>query len=939
MIQYRLLGPLEAVDGDTRLALGSRKPRALFARLLLDANRTVPVERLVDDLWGTDRPESAVKMVQIYVSQLRKALPPGVLVTQPPGYLVEVAPDALDLSRFNTMRAEGRAALEAGDATAASALLTAALGLWRGPALAEFSEPFAQVEGIHLEEVRLGCLKDRIEADLARGRHRDVIGEIEVLAARHPLRERLHRLLILALYRDGRQAEALSAYERFRRTLDDQVGIEPSPALKQLQRQILNQDPGLEPPAQEPFVRARRGLRADGGEAQGLVGRSDELAQLETLLDAAGGGDGGTVLISGRAGIGKSRLVAELSGRARSRGCTVLSGRCIQLVGVGLPDLPFADPLGPISRSPAVAALADQLQELPRLIPDLADPGTLEPVGANRTDSRLRLFQEVFRVLQQLSAEQPVVLALEDLHWADASTLDLLAFLAHGVARARVLLLGTYRTEEVGLGAPLQRLVSGAIRARAAVSLELEPLGRDDVEALVRVSSETRPSDSLVDAIFARSEGNPLFAKELLAATTRGDAALPPVLRDMLLADVARLDANSRAVLRVAAAARRDAPYELLAAVSPLDELALAEALRQAVEHDLFVPDQTAGTFRFRHALFAEAVYDTLLPGEREVLHERIARALTEEPRLALRGAASAEAAQHWAAARRPQEALAASLEAAKEAEQISGLTEALGHLERVLALWDEVPDAEELAGIALPAVITRAAQLASLSAESEDEMDLRRVVGVLDFDDWVDVAAVAARLGIAAATAEKWLAALEHAGLVEHVEDGYRAAPLAMSEARRLYPAAVVLESVAVRRSARFDQEQLQSLRHANATLRAAAEDTAAAIAADDEFHRLLIAGCGNEELVGALLPIKRALLRYERVYMADPERVERSVAQHDAIIAALERGEHAEAAQLLRENLGSGLPDLSDAVEHVHVPGGLAANVTKEASPAPPR
>ena len=178
----------------------------------------------------------------------------------------------------------------------------------------------------------------------------------------------------------------------------------------------------------------------------------------------------------------------------------------------------------------------------------------------------------------------------------------------------------------------------------------------------------------------------------------------------MLLADVARLDANSRAVLRVAAAARRDAPYELLAAVSPLDELALAEALRQAVEHDLFVPDQAAGTFRFRHALFAEAVYDTLLPGEREVLHERIACRLTEEPRLALRGAASAESAQHWAA-RRPQEALAASLEAAKEAEQISGLTEALGHLERVLALWDEVPDAEELAGVALPAVLSRAAE------------------------------------------------------------------------------------------------------------------------------------------------------------------------------------------------------------------------------------
>ena len=213
------------------------------------------------------------------------------------------------------------------------------------------------------------------------------------------------------------------------------------------------------------------------------------------------------MLISGRAGIGKSRLVAELSRQARSRGVTVLSGRCIQLVGLGLPYLPFADALRPVSRSPALAALAGQLQELPRLIPDLADSGTLEPAGADRTESRLRLFQEVFRVLEQLSAEQPVVVALEDLHWADASTLDLLAFLAHGVGRARVLLLGTYRTEEVGLGEPLQRLVSAAVSARAAVSLELEPLGRDDVEALVRAGSETRPPEALVDPIFARSEG------------------------------------------------------------------------------------------------------------------------------------------------------------------------------------------------------------------------------------------------------------------------------------------------------------------------------------------------------------------------------------------------------------------------------------------------
>jgi DNA-binding SARP family transcriptional activator/DNA-binding GntR family transcriptional regulator len=949
-MEFRLLGPLEAVEGEARLTLGSRKARALLARLLLDANRTVSVQRLVDDLWGDDVPESAPKMVQINVSLLRKVLPAGVLRTQAPGYLVEVAPDALDLSRFSRMRLEGRAALEAGDAAAAAELLAGALGLWRGPALAEFSEPFARIEGAHLEELRLGCLEDRIEADLAAGRHDDVAGELEALTAQHPLRERLHRQQILALYRAGRQAEALEAYERFRRALDDRLGIEPSPALKRLQHRILTQDPGLEPGAGSvagkavdarpkdrvapgaagaprpvpPRTRAAAARPAHGA----FVGREDELAQLEMLLEAAGDGDGTTVLIRGRAGIGKSRLAAELGRRARARGGRVLEGRCIQLAGMGLPYLPFADALRPLAGVPAVTGLAGQLHELPRLIPDLAAGGDAERAELDRTESRLRLFQEVFMVLERLSSERPLVLVLEDLHWADASTLDLLAFLAYGVARTRVLVLGTYRTEEVEPGDPLQRLASGLVAARVAVSLELEPLDRDEVAALVRASGAASAPEALVDTIFARSEGNPLFAKQLLAAASRGEASLPPALRDMLLADVARLGANGRSALRIAAAAGRDAPYDLFCAVTPLDDLELAEALRDAVEHDLLVPDQAVGTFRFRHALFAEAVYETLLPGEREVLHERIARALTAEPALAMSGAAAAECAHHWLAARRPAEALAASLEAATEAERVSGLSEALGHVERVLALWDEVPDAEALAGVALPAILSRAAELAGTSTAGDDEMDLREVVGVLDFAEPADAETVAERLGVAEATAETWLAALEHAGLVARVDGGYRAAPLAMSEANRLYPAAVVLESVAVRRSPPFGEAQLQALREANASFRAASGDAAAASVADDEFHRLLVADCGNDEIVAALLPIKRALLRYELVYMADPERIERSADKHDAIVAALEGGNHAEAAQLLRENLAGGLPDLTDAVEHPELtPGGSPA------------
>jgi DNA-binding GntR family transcriptional regulator len=346
--------------------------------------------------------------------------------------------------------------------------------------------------------------------------------------------------------------------------------------------------------------------------------------------------------------------------------------------------------------------------------------------------------------------------------------------------------------------------------------------------------------------------------------------------------------------------------------VTPLAELQLAGALRETVEHDVLVPDHAAGTFRFRHALFAEAVYGTLLPGEREVLHERLARALTEG------SGGAAEAAQHWAAAGRPVEALEASLRAAREAEAVSGLTEALRHVERVLELWDQVPTAERLSGVALPSVLAWAAELADRSVPQEHELDTRLLVGILGPDEALDARAVAARLGAGPDEAAATLATLEGEGLVERDDDGrFRAAPLAVSEARRLYPTVVVLESLAVRQMPPLEGAALDALRDANQRLRAAAGDPAAAIAADDDFHRVLTAGCGNAHLLAALDPVRRALLRYERIYMREPERIERSVAQHEGIVEALARGEHAEAAQRVRENLSGGLPDLREALE----------------------
>ncbi|MBE2316932.1 alpha/beta fold hydrolase [Solirubrobacter sp. CPCC 204708] len=246
-MDFRLLGPLEVIDGGgVPLKLGGRKPRALLARLALEAGKTVSVEQLVDDLWGEEVPESAVKMVHIHVSALRKALPAGTLHTRPPGYALELPDEALDLDRFERLRREGRVALEDGDAQTAADRFAQALELWRGPALEEFSEPFAHVEAAHLRERQDVCLEDRIDADLALGRHADLVGELESLVATNPLRERLRAQLMVALYRSGRQADALAVYHAYRETLAGQLGLEPSPRMRELERRILRQDATLD---------------------------------------------------------------------------------------------------------------------------------------------------------------------------------------------------------------------------------------------------------------------------------------------------------------------------------------------------------------------------------------------------------------------------------------------------------------------------------------------------------------------------------------------------------------------------------------------------------------------------------------------------------------------------------------------------------------------
>jgi DNA-binding SARP family transcriptional activator len=242
-MEFRLLGPLEVIGHDRLLALGGGRQRSLFVALLLHANEVVSTDRLIDALWGQAPPRTAAKSIQVYVSKLRKELGEGRLVTRAPGYVLKVDHSELDLARFERLLGEARNA----DPHDAAQKLRRALSLWRGPALADLAyEPFVQAEIARLEELRWVALEQRIEADLASGRHAELVGELEALIAEHPLRERLPCQLMLALYRSARQAEALDTYRRARRELSEQLGLEPSEELKGLEQAILTQDPALD---------------------------------------------------------------------------------------------------------------------------------------------------------------------------------------------------------------------------------------------------------------------------------------------------------------------------------------------------------------------------------------------------------------------------------------------------------------------------------------------------------------------------------------------------------------------------------------------------------------------------------------------------------------------------------------------------------------------
>jgi DNA-binding CsgD family transcriptional regulator/tetratricopeptide (TPR) repeat protein len=469
-----------------------------------------------------------------------------------------------------------------------------------------------------------------------------------------------------------------------------------------------------------------------------FVGRAEELGQLVAALERVELGSPVIVLLAGEAGVGKTRLLAELADQAESRRVRVLVGGCMNVGEVGLPYLPIVAALRGFAsdthNEELLATAAKGLPGLDQLLPELASETTAASAWVGL--EQLQLFDAVRALLVRLSEDAPVLVVLEDFHWADRSTRDLLVFLVQTL-HGRVALIVSYRATGVDRHHPLSPVLAGLIRQPNVERLELSPFGRADLAAHLAVISGQHLPGAVVDQIFARSEGNPFYAEELLAAGAgEGDVRLPPTLTDVLLVRVEALSQPAQQMLRVAAVAGREASHHLLAAATGWPEAEVERGLRDAVAGQVLMASAVTESYRFRHALLQEAVYGDLLPGERTRLHATYARLLADADPNDPTGSGAAELAWHCLASHDLPGGLAALVKAAGEAANVFAPSEAYRHLTQALEVWNRVPDAAAVAGVDRVELLVRAAEAASHSGEFRQAVGLaREAVAAIDED------------------------------------------------------------------------------------------------------------------------------------------------------------------------------------------------------------
>ncbi|HUY22853.1 MAG TPA: BTAD domain-containing putative transcriptional regulator [Acidimicrobiales bacterium] len=580
MIAVRLLGPVEVeVDGD-KVALSRTLERALLARLALEPGQPVSTSRLVDDLWGDHAPRDGVASLQGLVYRLRRTLGPEgrCIVRVANGYSLDAEAVQVDVTAFHRLVARARATSASDSPRDAPGLLRAALDLWRGPPLSGLeSLPFVGTQATRLNAARLAALGDRIAADLAAGRHGDVIAELETLVAEHPFEERFWGQLMLALYRSGSQAGALRCFARLRGVLRDELGIDPGPAVAELEQSILRQDPclALAPaapaslpaatgaavpaPDDEP-IDGRRRAAPSGAEfsdlswlapagAVGFVGRLAELDVARSARLRAVAGEQLLLLVTGEPGIGKTRLTAEFAREFDADGDLVLHGRWDE--EPLCPYQAFREALGRYARrAPASLVRADVGPLTPvlgRIVPELVEnhgaggllvdggpegesdgqgeskgerEGEREGEGEGEGEGeRYQAFDAVSRWIDAIAARRRLVLVLDDLHWADRPSLLLLEYLLRSTSPSPVLIVATYRQTDAKVAGWFSESLAGIRRTASVERVALGGLSAAETQELVEAAigrSLTDPEAVGAANLQRHTGGNPFFLQEVV---------------------------------------------------------------------------------------------------------------------------------------------------------------------------------------------------------------------------------------------------------------------------------------------------------------------------------------------------------------------------------------------------------------------------------------
>ena len=658
MIGLRAFGPLTVMTVDDARTVPQRRERALLAILVVAASEPVPTGRLIDQLWSGEPPPRAHTSLQVAISRLRTTLEPGRVRRAPAGHLVHVgngyalriAASAVDVWRFaadaRRVAADHGQPAQSADGGDRLARCDAALAAWTGTPYADCADTaVVRAEVDRLIEARLALVEMRAEVLLGLGRADEVARELAPLARENPFREGLWSLLALAQYQSLRQADALATLRTLRERLADDLGLDPSTRVGDLERDILQQSRELAAPERIAATRPAT------GDEHGLVGRHAALATLTTAVDRLMSGDRGTVIVSGEAGIGKSRLVAAAGQYAGANGAAVLAGRCHEadVAPAYWPWLPIVRQLAGV--------------DVPSEIRPFLDTRTQAAVDSGGA-AALRTYDAVARLIAAAGRRQPLLVVIEDIHWADPSSLRMLAYVAE-IVDAPVLFAVTRRTAEHASDALIAALVS--LARSGAERIHVDGLAVDDVSALLRRHLGTH-DHTLARVVADRTEGNPLFVIEfgrLLRATGISEPdearhiAVPDGIADVLRMRLRALPDDAARLLSVAAVAGRDINPALVATVAQvptgtvLDALDAAEAAAlvtstlPATSAPWSLPPTSAhNRISFAHALVRETLYADLPAGRRARLHAAVADLL--ETRLGADPEIRTELAHHY---------------------------------------------------------------------------------------------------------------------------------------------------------------------------------------------------------------------------------------------------------------------------------------------------